>query len=75
MFSLTLLGLTRFNNQEEVIEALRDVVVGENGCGGFWTAAKNAPIRRQSNRANSSNAVLYVSMLFIKDHFPNFQNR
>ena len=63
MFSLTLLGLTRFNNQEEVIEALRDVVIGENGCGGFWTTAKNAPIRRQSNRANSSNAVLYVSVL------------
>lgn len=56
---LTLLGLTRFNNQEEVAEALRDVVVDENGCGGFWTAAKNAPIRRQSNRADSSNAIIY----------------
>ena len=69
ILSLTLLGLTRFNNQEDVIKALRDVVIGENGCGGFWTAAKNAPVRRQSNRANSSNAVLYVSALFIMDYF------
>ena len=65
VFSLTLLGLTRFNNQEEVIEALRDVVIGEKGCGGFWTSAKNAQMgtsNRESNRADSSNAVLYVSI-------------
>ena len=65
-FSLTLLGLTRFNNQEEVIEALRGVVIGEKGCGGFWTSAKNAQMgtaeRENQNRAESSNAVLYVSI-------------